>query len=224
MVGCAGWSSFRPSIIFGDWRKRFSSVLEAYSNIFNFVEVNSTFYRLPRIDTVKRWRMSVGSDFLFSVKAPKEITHVKRFRDVDPEPLIEVATALKAFFILFQTPASYKYSTEEEKIIKDFLSTLPDYFVYGFELRGWKKEERERIGVVDVTDPFKEEPLPGELTYIRLHGSPPGERMYRYKYTDKDLLWLKKFVDERGTVYVVFNNIWMCEDAIRFVKMLSSTE
>jgi len=221
VVGCAGWSSFRPSIIFGDWKKKFSSVLEAYSNVFPFVEVNSTFYRRPRIETARRWRESVGEDFLFSVKAPKEITHVKKFRGVDPEPLIEVASALRAFFILFQTPASYKYSPEEERAIKDFLSTLPKNFIYGFELRGWRREERERLGVVDVTDPFKEEPLPGEITYVRLHGSPPGERMYRYKYTDEDLHWLKGFVSKRKNVYVVFNNIWMCEDALRFVEVMA---
>jgi len=229
-VGCAGWSSFRPAKFFGpEWRNRFSSVLNAYAHVFNFVEVNSTFYKLPKVETAKRWRSEAGDNFLFSVKAHRSITHDKRFRNVeeDVEKLMEVVKAMDAFFVLFQTPRSFRFSEENLKALLDFYELLPEGFTYGFELRGWSNEEVKmflaKVNAVHVVDPFDREPVRGDPYYFRLHGSPPGERMYKYKYTDEDLRWLKGRVEElEGEVYVVFNNVWMCEDALRFKEILRS--
>lgn len=227
VVGCAGWSSFRPKLVYGEnWKERFKSVLQAYSTVFNFVEINSTFYRLPKVETARRWRKEVGESFLFSMKAPRTITHEKKFEDVEDivERMLEIAEALKAFFILFQTPKSFRFSEERLKRIVDLVTSLPKNYIYGFELRGWKDEEvkrlLERVNVVHVVDPFDRRPLRGNPYYLRLHGSPPGEKMYSYKYTDEDLRWLKEYVAGlKGTVYVVFNNVWMCDDARRFREL-----
>ncbi len=228
VVGCAGWSSFRPKLLYGeDWKERFRSVLQAYSSVFNFVEINSTFYRLPRVETARRWREEVGESFLFSMKVPRSITHEKKFKGIaeDVERMLEVAKALRTFFILFQTAKSFTFSEERLKLILDLLETLPKGFTYGFELRGWKDEEimklLDRADVVHVVDPFDRNPLSGNPYYFRLHGSPPGERMYSYKYTDRDLKWLKGYVEKlEGEIYVVFNNVWMCDDAMRFKDLL----
>ena len=169
----------------------------------------------------------MGESFLFSMKAPRTITHEKKFEDVEDvvERMLEVAEALKAFFILFQTPKSFRFSEERLKKIVDLVTSLPKDYIYGFELRGWKDEEvkmlLERADVVHVVDPFDRRPLRGNPYYLRLHGSPPGEKMYSYKYTDEDLRWLKEYVAGlKGTVYVVFNNVWMCDDARRFREFL----
>ena len=138
VVGCAGWSNFRPKQFFGEnWKEEFSSVLNAYSKVFNFVEVNSTFYRLPKVETAERWRKEVGDNFLFSMKAPRTITHEKKFEGVerDLEEMLEVVDALDAFFILFQTPRSFRYSEEALEAIISTVETLPKGYIYGFELR-----------------------------------------------------------------------------------------
>lgn len=74
-VGCAGWQVGR------EYRRQFAgqgSHLELYSEKFNAVEINSTFYRSHRPATYRKWASSVSSDFRFSVKMPKSITHEAR--------------------------------------------------------------------------------------------------------------------------------------------------
>ncbi len=74
-----------------------------------------------------------------------------------------------------------------------------------------------------VVDPFKHEMLVTRGTaYLRLHGIGKGEVNYSYKYTDDDLSRLKGFIDGVGssTVYVMFNNVHMLDDAIRFMKLI----
>ncbi len=201
--------------------------MNAYARLFNFVEVNSTFYRLPRPETAERWRREVGEEFLFSVKAPRTITHENCYRGVEDvtEEFLEVVRALKAFFVLFQSPKSFRFSEENLKAVTDYINSLPDRYTYGVEFRGWAQEEvrklAEKVNVVHVVDPFASSPVTEGVYYFRLHGSPPGPRMYRYRYTEKDLLWLmEKVLELGGNVYVVFNNVWMYEDAKRFREML----
>ena len=181
------------------------------------------------MSTAERWRKEAGSKFRFSIKAPKSITHERRFSSVEEETenLIKLARALNAFFLLFQTPKSFKYSDSNLKLVSDYLNSLPKEFILGVELRGWSREEVEKllknVEVVHVVDPFKESPLRGDPYYLRLHGSPPGRKMYSYKYTKEDLRYLKRVVEGlEGDVYVVFNNIWMCEDALRFKGTIGS--
>ena len=76
-----------------------------------------------------------------------------------------------------------------------------------------------RYGLIHCTDPFRSLPVLTEpLTYLRLHGSPPGQRMYRYTYTDEDLRWLASELAklEVEEVYLLFNNDTMYRDALRF--------
>jgi uncharacterized protein YecE (DUF72 family) len=80
LIGTAGWR------IPADVRTEFpplGTVLDCYAHVFNAVEVNSSFYRPHRHATYERWAASVPDDFRFSVKMPKEITHVRRLRDID---------------------------------------------------------------------------------------------------------------------------------------------
>ncbi|MDN5358735.1 MAG: hypothetical protein PWP76_578 [Candidatus Diapherotrites archaeon] len=219
-VGTCGWGYFRPKT-FGI--TEYSSVLEAYSRLFDTVEVNSTFYRIPRASTAERWRKEVPDDFVFTVKMYRDVTHEKRFENVEEETekILEVAKALRAPIILIQTPKSFKQTEENKRKVLGYLSTLPKTFRYALELRGWTWNDKfaEWIWVVD---PFAEKPVEQEEHYFRLHGKPPGERMYHYKYTDADLTRLKELVLSLNTdnVWVMFNNVWMYEDALRFKGML----
>src|SRR3954447_6852825 len=82
LVGCSGWQ-------YADWREAFYPKgcpqrrwLEVYARRFPTVEVNSTFYRLPKRDPVARWVEQVPDDFVFTVKVSRYLTHIKRLTTV----------------------------------------------------------------------------------------------------------------------------------------------
>ena len=220
-VGTCGWGFLQPRKLGID---AYTSTLNAYAQIFDSVEVNHTFYRIPKEDTAKRWRTEVPENFTFTVKAYRGITHEKHFENCEEytENVLNIAKILKAPIVLFQTPKSFKQTKDNERKVIDFLSTLPKSFRYALELRGWqwKTTFADWIWVVD---PFAQQPPSQEEHYLRLHGQPPGNRMYHYKYTDDDLNWLANFVknlEKEGNVWVFFNNVWMYENALRFKSII----
>src|SRR3954451_1354318 len=82
-MGCSGWS-------YDDWRGVLNPPglgtgrwLERYAERFDTVEVNATFYRLQREQTVRHWAETVPDGFLFAVKASRYLTHVRRLADVE---------------------------------------------------------------------------------------------------------------------------------------------
>src|SRR5438067_13343778 len=92
--------------------------LEHYATIFNTVEVNSTFYCLPKRDSVARWVEQTPPDFVFSVKASPFLTHIKRLTDLGQglkrfyeriEPLVH---SPKLAPVLWQLPDSYHRNDE----------------------------------------------------------------------------------------------------------------
>ena len=136
----------------------------------------------------------------------------------------EVAEVLRAQVIVFQTPPSFGPSEDNRNNLFRFFESIRTDAVKGLELRGpWATHLVERIceelGLVHVVDPFDQEPATYGLAYFRLHGSPPGPSMYRYTYTDADLLRLKEVCDEYDDAYVMFNNLSMHPDALRFQQI-----
>jgi uncharacterized protein YecE (DUF72 family) len=193
LIGTAGWS------IPAELRDNFASsgsLLERYAKVFNAVEINSSFYRPHRWTTYERWAASVPTDFRFSVKIPKLITHELKLRDID--------APLKRFFgevsglgqklgaILIQLPPSLAF---DQEITADFLSRARNLFdvLLAIEPRhsSWftaqaagtlSQSKIERI----TADP---PPCPGapfwddapETRYFRLHGAP---RIYYSDYPE----------------------------------------
>ena len=81
LIGTSGWQ-------YADWRGRFyprgltlAKWLEYYASHFDTVELNNSFYRLPDEETFARWRAATPTGFLFSVKASRYLTHVRRLKD-----------------------------------------------------------------------------------------------------------------------------------------------
>ncbi len=207
-VGTCGWGFLKGG-------------LKEYVTKFRVVEVNYTFYRYPRKSTLEKWRKIVGNDFEFTVKAHRDITHRKQFENVEEEvrKLKEICGALDAHVVVFQTPKSFRNFDRVCKFLEEY--EFEEDVV--MELRGFTKEQREGLvknyRVVDCTDILKEEPIKSKFLYTRLHGL--GTRMYHYKYTKQDLLKLKEKVEAWKEGYVMFNNIYMYEDAEQFLKILS---
>ena len=116
LIGTGGWGYFKvPSI----------HPLVAYSRAFNFVEVNSTFYEIPKIDTVKSWRRIVPEGFEFSVRCNKTLTHELYFEPTSEafsilDEMVQICHLLKAEILHFQTPPSFYYNEANCDRVKDF--------------------------------------------------------------------------------------------------------
>ena len=139
----------------------------------------------------------------------------------------EIRKALDAKIVVFQCPASFKESEEHINNMRDFFRSIDnkgDIKKIWEQRGGWSRNTIGKIcaelGLIHCVDPFAAEPVtPAGLAYFRLHGSPPGKRMYRYTYTEEDLKELNGKCLNFTEVYVLFNNNTMYEDALRFMKM-----
>jgi uncharacterized protein YecE (DUF72 family) len=126
-IGISGWT-------YPPWRgvffpKKLSQKLELEyaASIFRTIEINGTFYSLQRPSSYQSWADRTPEDFMFSVKAPRYITHMRRLRDVEAPLANFFASGIlklgaKLGPILWQLPPSFKYSSE---LIESFLELLP---------------------------------------------------------------------------------------------------
>ncbi len=221
--------------------------MKKYFENLKLVEVQKTFYDPPSLKTVKKWRENAPNDFEFSIKAWQVITHppnsptfkrMKRKNKITDcgffKPIKEVfnawdktkeiADTLNAKVILFQTPKSFKDNKENMNNMREFFSSLEKKYIFVWEPRGWRLENVKTIcqelNLIHCVDPFIEKPCYGNIAYLRLHGS--HAKMYKHKYTDDELKWLMQFVKELGKseIYVLFNNVYMYEDSLRFLNNL----
>ncbi len=215
----------------------------------DLVEVQATFYKPVRRSTAERWRRDAPADFEFTLKAWQLITHEPKsptyrkaklelsgdryglFRPT--EEVFEAWTvtdgirkALNARIVVFQTPASFKETGSNISNMYDFFHSIDrNEIIMVWEPRGdWTRNTIMRIceelELIHCVDPFAAQPESGTgFGYFRLHGSPPGKRMYRYTYTDTDLQFLYEHCRGYSQVYVLFNNITMFDDALRFKRL-----
>lgn len=238
IVGCCGWSYLRPK----DFNiKDYSHTLVAYARLFNMVEVNSTFYRIPRLATAQNWRDLVDREykgFEFTVKCSQIITHKARFSEASfsaYEQTKEICKALKAELLLFQSPAGFKASDENiNRMSRFFKKVKKEGLVFVWEPRGDWYDEPDKIlnlckefNIIHCVDPFRNETVffgKEGLTYFRLHGF-GSPSMYNYQFSKEELnTLLKKCKDlenKTSVIYVLFNNAACYEDGIKFREMLS---
>ncbi|MEM3566455.1 MAG: DUF72 domain-containing protein [Candidatus Bathyarchaeia archaeon] len=217
----------------------FPTSMKRYFENYGLVELNSTFYEYPKLETVEGWREKAPENFEFTVKAHQDISHKAKMRLDETsrkafETMKQICKTLKAKILLIQTPGSFRPDklSEAEKF---FEAVDREGLTLVWETRGpeWEKPEvyeklkqvLSRLDVVHVTDPFRVLPAyTNQTAYFRLHGL--GEELYYYQYTDEELRQLseiaKNFEAEGKTVYVLFNNLAMFEDGLRFMQYLSS--
>ena len=144
----------------------------------------------------------------------------------------KAARALGAKVVVVQTSPGFGFSEENARQAREFFRTVASRdFVIGWEPRGTWRERPEEVlkvigdidGVIHVVDPFRASPVKeAAVTYFRLHGIGRGEVNYRYKYKEEDLRVLCEKVREpaaRGDAYVMFNNVYMKDDAQAFLGL-----
>jgi uncharacterized protein YecE (DUF72 family) len=137
-IGCSGWSyeGWKGPFYPNELDNRYW--LSYYSQIFDFVEIDSTFYRTPSTFMVNNWSKRTSDNFRFAVKFPKVITHGKRLKDVtkDIERFYDVMEPLydKILVFLIQLPPSLQIS-EGLDLIKNLEYILDPSFKYALEVR-----------------------------------------------------------------------------------------
>jgi len=213
--------------------------MKRYFENYRLVELNSTFYEYPKLETVKGWREKAPGHFEFTVKAHQDISHKAKLRLDETslqafEKMKQICRTLNAKILLIQTPGSF-HPDKLGEAEKFFANINREDLTLVWETRGpeWEKPEvveklrqvLSRLNVVHVTDPFRVLPAyTGQIAYFRLHGL--GKELYYYQYTDEELRRLSEIAknfDAKGkTVYVLFNNLSMFEDGLRFMHYLSS--
>jgi uncharacterized protein YecE (DUF72 family) len=190
-----------------------------YARDFDTVELNNTFYQLPKESSFDNWRESVPAGFLFAVKGSRFITHMIKLKDPGRGiwNFIPRAKRLRKKLgpILWQLPPGWKVNVER---LEEFLDQLPRGIRYAFELRNttWMTDAvLEVLSKYDAAFCIYE--LAGYLspleitaswTYVRLHG--PTAHKYQGSYSDRQLAqWGRRVDDWRGKLkaaYVYFDN------------------
>jgi uncharacterized protein YecE (DUF72 family) len=212
--------------------------MKRYYEQFRLVEINRTFYEYPKIPTVARWREKAPSDFEFTVKSHQSISHKFRF-ELEPsikafEQMKKICETLKARVLLIQTPGSLRpdrLSDAEEffrKISREDLRIVWETRGPAWEMPSIQEKLSESLRELDVshvTDPFRTMPVyTSDVVYFRLHGL--GKRLYYYQYSDKELKRLCELVRpyeaEGKEVYVLFNNLAMFTDGMRFLRFMET--
>jgi len=212
--------------------------LEFYAQTFNSVELNVTFYRLPKDIIFQNWHKRTPSDFRFVIKGSRFITHIKRLRGCkDPLNLfMQRAAHLKEKLacVLWQMPPNLSYDAKRIKSFIMHLKKWPQY-LYSFEFRNesWFNDElygifRENNINLCIADspsyPYRET-LTSNFLYLRFHG---GKKLYGSNYSsselkkwkNKSVMWMKG----KNTLFAFFNNDaygFAVENALYFQKLLS---
>ena len=202
-----------------EWKGKFfppdikpAEMLRFYAERFNAVEINNTFYRMPKKELLEGWLKEAPSTFTFGLKAPQKITHIRRLKDAQQELayFLEVASVLKQQLgpLLFQLPPNFK---KEADRLRSFLELLPSSQRVAFEFRheSWFDEEifaalKERNAALCIAESEDPPQTPFQPTadwgYFRLR---------RLDYTDADLKsWHAKIQKQKtwSDTYVFFKH------------------
>jgi len=238
ITGCSSYYNFRWAEIFypaGIGRHKW---FEYYCEHFNTYEINGSFYKFPTVKSLQTWYNKSPEGFLFSLKVPKLITHIKRLEDCERE-LSEFYTACregladKLACVLFQLPPSFSYTPERLELV---LKAADPAFTNVVEFRNeswWTQEVFEALAATNISFCSVNYPkLPTavtattDLVYVRFHGNP---RLFYSEYTAEEL---KRTYDEIlatkcSRSFVYFNNTASTAailNAVAFKKLAGSAD
>jgi uncharacterized protein YecE (DUF72 family) len=220
-IGCSGWN-------YQSWKDEFYEGkpprlwLQHYAQYFDTVEVNNTFYRLPLKASVARWVEETPPGFLFSVKASRYLTHIKRLTDLKGgieryyERLEPLAASPNKGPVLWQLPATFRRN--DDRLGAALEAVPPGRHCFEFRHASWFAEpvyELLRahgaalvIGDRPEVKEFQSHELTSDWTYVRFHY---GSRGRRGNYSEQELdEWARRFEvwSREVEVLAYFNNDW----------------
>jgi uncharacterized protein YecE (DUF72 family) len=207
-VGTSGYGYKEWKGIFYPEKIPAKEMLRLYSERLTAVEINNTFYHMPTRGVLESWAEQVPRDFVFALKAPQVITHLKRLRNVgeETEYLFSTLSVLgrKLGPVLFQFPKSFR---ADHGALKDFLDLIPGKMSCAFEFRSpsW-------LGV-EILDLLREKGC--SLCIADADENPTNEiintaawgylRLRRSDYTDADLSqWIERILSQTWEKAFVF--------------------
>jgi uncharacterized protein YecE (DUF72 family) len=219
-IGTCGWSYDHWADVLYPRDAQAYDRLRFYTQAFDTVELNSSFYRWPKLNTFRGWRRRLPTSFVLSVKAPRGLTHAKKL--YAPEAWVERIAeswhelADKRAVLLVQLGPNHP---RDDARLQYFLEALPLWIRAAVEFRhpSWNDERvfallEDRSTaycvmsganlpcVLRATAPF---------VYVRLHGPDP-HHLYAGSYSDADLAWWADRLGEWSAagrdVFAYFNN------------------
>ena len=217
-IGCSGWQ-------YKHWRGTFypadvpqSRWLEHYASIFDTVEINNSFYRLPERETFTAWARRAPMPFEFAVKASRFLTHMKKLKDPE-EPIERLFSRIRGLGrrlgpVLYQLPPGWKVDVDR---FRHFLNALPRGARHVVEFREptWYCDEigalmeRHRVAMClhDMPGSATGRQRVGPFVYVRFHGA-TGK--YGGSYGEDRLRGWAEWLDAQRAagcdVYAYFNN------------------
>lgn len=218
-IGCSGFN-------YQDWKEIFypkglsqKKWLEHYCTVFNTVELNVTFYRLPKDSTFDKWYDETPDRFVFTLKGSRYITHSKRLSD--PEKPLErffsgaLRLKKKLRMVLWQLPPSFQVDHERLRHFFQALRRYPAGNTFEFRHQSWItddvidlcREHKACLCMADSPGFLDDLPVTSDHVYIRRHGR---EGRYDSCYTEheliKDAQRIKEYRKAGKNVLVYFNN------------------
>ncbi len=219
-VGCSGW-------VYKDWRGVVYPVglpqrrwFEHYATMFDTVEINNTFYRLPPVTMVEGWAAHAPPGFLYALKLGAFGSHRMKLRDAAswlPNHLDRAERLGRALGpTLVQLPPRWKRNAER---LDEFLTVAPKRLRWAVELRepSWLHDEtfevlRRHGAALCVHDLLADHPwlLTADWTYVRFHGPHARDQKYVGRYGGRRLVRpagrLRGWLEQGCDVYAYFNN------------------
>lgn len=208
-VGTSGFS-------YKEWKGSFYPVdlsagdmLQYYAERLSSVEINNTFYRLPKAEVLERWSGQVPEDFRFSIKASRRITHFTRLKPEAKEPTEYLLSTLQVLgdrlgVVLFQLPPNLK---KDHARLADFLALLPPDTPAAFEFRheSWSDDDvYDLLGSrgfawvhADTEDDPDDTPIVGTAPWGYLRLRRPGyeaDDLHRWAQRVGEMSWERAFV------------------------------
>jgi uncharacterized protein YecE (DUF72 family) len=237
-LGCSGWN-------YASWKDEFYEGkpsrlwLEHYARFFDTVEINNTFYRLPKREAVAAWERTVPYGFTFALKASRYLTHIKRLRDLGPglerfyERIEPLRASPKLGPLLWQLPPTFHRDDERLAAALERLDRTAERHCFEFRHPSWFAEdvyallEEHGVALVIADRPeikeFQAHRLTAPWTFVRFHY---GSRGGRGNYSETELQeWadrLRRWAAD-VEVFAYFNNDWevfAVRNALRLKQLL----
>ena len=210
-IGCTGWSYQGWSGTFYPKKLKSSEWLKYYSQIFSITEINSTFYKIPSQEIVRRWNADTPRHFRFTAKFPSVITHEKRLEATDSEIFLFLTSLLpiheKISALVLQLPPSLTFD-EAKPRLEEMFDILPKDFLYPIEGRheSWFTEkaleyfkQKKHCLVWNVIEGINNPmPITSNYLYVRLIGdrSIPNNQFGKIRKDKSESIknWAQKLV------------------------------
>ena len=218
-IGCSGF-------YYKEWKDFFypkglaqKNWFEFYCQHFNTIEINATFYKMPTQKSFEKWYNDSPKNFLFTVKAPRLITHYKQLKDCetllnDFYLAIENGLKEKLACVLFQFPPKFSFSQERLNKITTALNLNYNNVVEFRHASWWNEEVYNLLAQKNIIFCGQSYPsaLPNqliknnEIVYYRFHGKPV---LYKSEYLENEILdFTAQMPANTKKCFVYFNNTW----------------